>query len=123
MGVRSTDEAALARDGKWLRHLFAYRDTWILVTAFVLTQLLDSATTALALSTGQFSEANPLFGHLMSAAPVVGYLFKLGLAVLVVSVLLLMRLRWRLRRAVLVIFVVTSMVAPVANVLRITGHL
>ncbi|HEX6538363.1 MAG TPA: DUF5658 family protein [Candidatus Dormibacteraeota bacterium] len=123
MGMRSTGEAALARDGRWLRQLFRYRDTWILVGAFLAMQVLDSVTTAFALSTGRFSEANPLFDHLMAAAPAAGYVFKLAIAVLVVALLLLLRLRWRMRRVVLTVFIVTSMVAPVANVLRVTGHL
>lgn len=123
MGMRTTGETVLARDGRWLRHLFSYRDTWILVGAFLVMQSLDSVTTALALATGRFSEANPLFDHLMTSAPVAGYAFKLAIAVLVVALLLLLRLRWRMRRVVLTVFIVTSMVAPVANMLRVTGHL
>jgi ABC-type maltose transport system permease subunit len=123
MGMRSTHEAALTSDGRWLRHLFHYRDTWILVLVFAVTQLLDAATTAYALSTGRFSEANPVLGHLLTTNPLIGYLFKVAIAGLVLMALLLMRLRWRMRRMVLALFAITSLVAPIANVLRITGHL
>lgn len=123
MRERSTHEAALTSDRRWLRHLFRYRDTWILVSIFLATQLLDAATTAYALSTGRFSEANPLLGDLVSANPIVGYLFKLAIAGLVLMALLLMRLRWRMRRMVLILFTITSLVAPVANILRVSGHL
>lgn len=123
MGVRSTHDAALASDRQWLRHLFGYRDTWILVFIFLATQLLDAATTAYALSTGRFDEANPILGGLVSRNPVIGYLFKLAIAGFVLTALLLLRLRWRMRRMVLVLFTITSLVAPVANALRVSGHL
>lgn len=121
--MRSTHEAALGRDWQWLRHLFSYRDTWILVGVFLVTQMLDAATTWYALSTGQFREANPVLGALVTNVPVLGYLSKVAIAALVVAVLLLMRLRWRMRRMVMTLFIVTSLIAPVANVLRVTGHL
>lgn len=122
MGARSTRDAAMTSD-RWLRHLFRYRDTWILVSIFLATQILDAGTTAYALSTGRFSEANPIFGDLVSTNPLIGYLFKLAIAGLVLMVLLLMRLRWRMRRMVLILFTITSLVAPVGNILRVTGHL
>lgn len=123
MGVRSAHEAPLASDRRWLRHLFRYRDTRILVSIFLVTQILDAATTAYALGTGRFSEANPVLGHLVTSTPMLGYLSKLTIAALVLMALLLMRLRWRMRRMVLVLFTLTSVIAPVANILRITGHL
>lgn len=121
--VRSTQEAALGSEARWLRHLFAYADTWVLVALFVATQILDTITTAYAVATGQFSEANPLFGHLVNADPLVAYGSKLVIAFLVLSGVLLLRLKWWIRRRVLTIFIVLSLVAPVANVLRVTGHL
>lgn len=121
--MRSTHEAALGRDLGWLRHIFSYRDTWILVGAFLVTQVLDAATTAYALSTGHFREANPVLGALVTNVPVLGYLSKVAIAALVVTVLLLLRLRWRMRRMVLTLFIITSLIAPVANILRVTGHL
>lgn len=121
--MRSTQEAALGSEGRWLRHLFSYADTWVLVALFVATQILDTITTAYAVGTGQFSEANPLFGHLVNADPLVAYGSKLLIAFLVLGIMLMLRLRWWIRRRVLTIFIVLSMVAPVANVLRVTGHL
>jgi len=121
--MASTHAAAFGSNTGWLRHLFAYRDTRVLVAIFLLTQVLDAATTAYALSTGRFSEANPLLGGLVTAQPVLAYLTKLGVALLVLTALLLMRLRWRMRRMVILLFALTSLVAPVANILRVTGHL
>lgn len=121
--MRSTQEAALGSEGRWLRHLFGYTDTWVLVALFLATQLLDTLTTAYAVGTGQFSEANPVFGHLVNADPLVAYGSKLLIAFLVLGVVLLLRLKWWIRRMVLGIFIVLSLVAPVANVLRVTGHL
>src|SRR5579859_308564 len=83
--VRSTQEAALGSEARWLRHLFSYADTWVLVALFVATQILDTITTAYAVGTGQFSEANPLFGHLVNAVPLVAYGSKLLIAFLVLS--------------------------------------
>ena len=121
--MRSTQDAALGSEARWLRHLFGYADTWVLVSLFLLTQVLDTVSTAYALGTGQFSEANPLFGHLVSADPLVAYLSKLLIAGLVLGVVLMLRLKWWIRRMVLSIFIVLSLIAPVANVLRVTGHL
>lgn len=106
-----------------LRHVFSYRDTRALVFIFLATQLLDAGTTAYALQTGRFREGNPILGGLVDAQPYVAYLTKLGLAFFVLTALLLLRLRWRMRRVVLVLFALTSLVAPVANILRLSGHL
>ena len=106
-----------------LRHVFSYRDTKALVAIFLSTQVLDAATTAYALQTGRFSEANPLLGSLVNAQPYVAYVAKLAIVFLVLTALLLLRLRWRMRRVVLALFAMTSLAAPVANILRISGHL
>ena len=121
--LSSTHVAALGTHRGWLRHLFTYRDTLALVIVFLCTQMLDAGTTMYALSTGRFSEANPFLGGLVTAQPVLAYLFKVAIALFVLLALLLMRLRWRMRRIVILLFAVTSLVAPVANILRITGHL
>ena len=121
--MRSTQDAALGSEAVWLRHLFSYTDTWVLVTLFLLTQVLDTVSTAYAIGTGQFSEANPLFGHLVNADPLVAYGTKLLIAALVLGTMLMLRLKWWIRRMVLSIFIVLSLVAPVANILRLTGHL
>ena len=121
--MRSTQEAALGNEVRWLRHLFGYADTWVLAALFVATQILDTITTAYAVGTGEFSEANPLFGHLVNANPLFAYGSKLLIAFLVLGIVLLLRLKWWIRRQVLTIFIVLSLVAPVANMLRVTGHL
>lgn len=106
-----------------LRHVFSYRDTRALVVIFLATQVLDAGTTAYALHTGRFSEANPLLGGVVAAQPYIAYLAKLAIVFMVAIALLLLRLRWRMRRMVLTLFALVSLVAPVANILRITGHL
>lgn len=121
--MRSTHEAAGGGEARWIRHLFGYRDTWLLALLFIAAQALDSLTTMYALGTGRFDEANPILGNVMANDPVLGYVFKIAVAILVLAALLLMRLRWRMRRAVLVVLIATSLLAPVANVLRVTGHL
>jgi hypothetical protein len=116
---RPTQLSALDR----LRHVFSYRDTKALVAIFFATQVLDAATTAYALQTGRFSEGNPLLGSLVNAQPYVAYVVKLAIVFLVLTTLLLLRLRWRMRRVVLSLFALTSLVAPIANILRVSGHL
>ena len=120
--IASTHAAAYGSHAGWLRHLFSYRDTRALVVIFLTTQMLDAGTTAFALSTGRFAEANPFIGGLVTSQPVLAYMFKVGIAFAVLTVLLLMRLRWRMRRMVLILFAATSLVAPIANLLRLTGH-
>lgn len=121
--ITSTHDAALGGHRNWLRHLFSYRDTRLLVVIFLATQMLDAGSTMYALSTGRFREANPFFGGIIAAQPVLAYLFKLGIALFVLVALLLMRLRWRMRRTVILLFALVSLIAPVANILRITGVL
>ena len=59
----------------------------------------------------------------MDAQPYLAYMAKLGIVFFVLITLLLLRLRWRMRRMVLGLFALVSLVAPVANLLRISGHL
>ena len=106
-----------------LRHAFSYRDTRALVFIFLATQILDAGTTAYALQTGRFREGNPIFGTVVDAQPYLAYMAKLGIVFFVLIALLLLRLRWRMRRMVLGLFALVSLVAPVANLLRISGHL
>jgi hypothetical protein len=106
-----------------LRDVLAWRDTRILALIFLITQLLDVVTTQRALATRRFQEGNPWLDAVTSRHPFLVYGAKLLIALLVVSALLLLRLRWRLRKAVLVAFTVASLVAPITNVLRIDGLL
>jgi len=109
--------------GRRLRDLLAYPDTRALVILFLFTQLLDAATTAYALSTRRFQEGNPWLDETVAVHPYVTYFVKLGIAAVVVLALLLLRLKWRLRLYVLFLFTITGLVAPVTNMLRVTGHL
>ena len=106
-----------------LRDVLAWRDTRILALVFLIIQALDVLTTQRALATQRFQEGNPWLDDVTNAHPVLVYGAKLLCAVLVLSALLLLRLRWRLRLAVLTVFTAASLVAPVANVLRINGAL
>ena len=106
-----------------LRSLLAYRDTRALVAVFLTTQMLDAATTAYALRTRRFDEGNPWLDETVSTHPYLTYFTKLGIAAAVVMALLLVRMRWRLRLYVLFLFSVLGFIAPVANGLKLTGHL
>jgi hypothetical protein len=109
--------------GRRLRDLLAYPDTRALVVLFFVTQLLDAATTAYALNTRRFQEGNPWLDETVAVHPYLTYLVKLGVATIVVVALLLLRLRWRLRLYVLFLFTITGLVAPVTNMLKVTGRL
>ena len=106
-----------------LRAVLAWGDTRTLALIFLITQLLDVATTQRALASTRFEEGNPWLDDITNQHPFVVYGAKLVCAVLVLVALLLLRLRWRLRKVVLVAFTLASLVAPVANVLRIDGVL
>lgn len=106
-----------------LREVLAWRDTRTLALIFLVTQLLDVVTTQRALATKRFEEGNPWLDDVTNQHPFLVYGAKLACAVLVLVALLLLRLRWRLRKAVLVVFTVASLVAPVTNLLRIGGVL
>ena len=106
-----------------LRDVLAWRDTRLLALLFLITQALDVLTTARALDTERFREGNPWLDDVTAAHPVLVYGAKLVCAGLVLAALLLLRLRWRLRLAVLYVFTLASLVAPLANVLRIDGVL
>ena len=102
-----------------LRLTLAYRDVRTLAAVFVLAQLLDAATTLIALSTGRFTESNPWIAEVVTHRPLVAYTAKIALTLLILGALLMMRLRWRLRVAVLGIFAIASLAAPLANALRL----
>ena len=106
-----------------LRDVLAWRDTRVLALIFLTTQLLDVATTQQALATERFQEGNPWLDDVTGQHPLLVYGAKLACALLVLSALLLLRLRWRLRKAVLVVFTLASLVAPLANLGRIAGLL
>ena len=104
-----------------MRDVLAWRDVRVVVALFCTAQLLDGVTTYLALTSHHFQEENPLLSGLLDTHPMATFGVKLALAVVVVTVLLTLQLRWRLRLVVISLFAVLSLVAPVENLLRLTG--
>jgi hypothetical protein len=104
-----------------IREAFAWRDVRVAVSVFCAAQLLDALTTYVALSSHRFQEANPLLGSVLDSHPAAALAVKLLLAATVVIALLTLRLRWRLRLMVILLFTAASLVAPLANVLRLAG--
>lgn len=104
-----------------LRVVLAWRDTRMLCLIFLISQLLDVITTESAFMTNRFQEGNPWLADITNRYPYLVYGAKLLVAGAVLCGLLLLRLRWRLRLAVLSVFTLASLVAPMTNVMRING--
>jgi hypothetical protein len=104
-----------------IREVLAWRDVQVVVGFFCAAQLLDGLTTYIALSSHRFTETNPLLGSLLDSHPLAALGVKLVLAALVVTALLRLPIRWRLRLTVITLFAAVSLVAPLANVLRLAG--
>lgn len=121
--MRQLTAAARRSPVTHLRDVLAWRDTRIVALVFLITQALDVLSTQRALATHRFQEGNPWLDDVTNAHPVLVYGAKLLVAVIVLAALLLLRLRWRLRLAVLTAFAAASLVAPIANALRINGAL
>lgn len=90
--------------------------------AFLLGQACDVLTTHVALASGRFQEANPLFAPALASNEVVALLVKLSLAGLVLLAALT-KLTGARRTAVLSALVFISLEAPATNALRILGVL
>jgi hypothetical protein len=106
-----------------LRLVLAWRDTRMLCLIYLISQMLDVITTQSALLTHRFQEGNPWLADVTNSHPLFVYGAKLALAAAVLCGLLLLRLRWRLRLAVLTVFTMASLVAPLTNAMRIRGWL
>jgi hypothetical protein len=106
-----------------LRAVLGWRDTRMLCLIFLISQMLDVMTTQSALLTRRFQEGNPWLADVTNGHPFFVYGAKLMLAAAVLCGLLLLRLRWRLRLAVLTVFTMASLVAPLTNAMRIRGWL
>jgi len=104
-----------------LRAVLAWRDTRMLCLIFLISQLLDVITTQSAFMTHRFQEGNPWLADIPTRYPFLVYGAKLLVAAAVLCGLLLLRLRWRLRLAVLSVFTLASLVAPLTNAMRING--
>ena len=94
----------------------------ILAVAFMTGQLLDAVTTHVALSSGRFAEANPLFAGPLTTHPALAFGVKLlfGLTVLLAALTLVGPRR---RRVVLGLLAIISVQAPLLNALRMAGVL
>ena len=106
-----------------LRAVLAWWDTRALCFIFLVTQFCDVVTTQQALASQRFQEGNPWLGAVTDAHPLLVFGAKLICAMAVLTGLLLLRLRWRLRLAVLSLFTLASLIAPVTNLMRIEGWL
>lgn len=92
----------------------------VMAMVFVVSQVLDAATTEVALRSGRFTEVNPLFapamGHHLDGAVLVKILVALG--VLAISVAALAAGR---RRLVLAVLAGISLQAPLLNLAHMAG--
>jgi hypothetical protein len=104
-----------------MRDVLAWRDVRLFLSLFCLAQLLDGATTYVALSTHQFRELNPLLGGVLDGHPAAALAVKLGVAAVVVIAILAVRLRWRMRLVVMASFTAASLIAPLTNLLHMAG--
>jgi hypothetical protein len=93
----------------------------MLCLIFLISQLLDVITTQSAFLTNRFQEGNPWLADMTNHYPFLVYGAKLLVASAVLCGLLMLRLRWRMRLAVLSVFTVASLVAPLTNAMRING--
>ncbi len=94
----------------------------IIAVAFMVGQLLDAVTTHVALSSGRFAEANPIFAGPLTAHPSLAFAVKLllGMAVLTAALTLIGPRR---RRTILGVLAIISLHAPLMNALRMAGVL
>jgi hypothetical protein len=104
-----------------VRNVLAWTDVRIVIGLFAVAQLLDGLTTYVALTSRRFQEANPVFGGFLEHHALAGVTLKLLIAAFVAFALLALRLRWRMRLAVITLFAVASFAAPVINAVRIAG--
>jgi Domain of unknown function (DUF5658) len=93
-----------------------------LSVAFLVGQACDVVTTHVALASGRFQEANPVFAPALASNEVVALLVKLSLAGLVLLAALT-KLTGTRRTAVLAVLVFISLEAPLTNGLRLLGVL
>jgi hypothetical protein len=107
---------------RFVAALLADRRLRLLSIAFITGQLCDTLTTHVALASGRFAEANPIFAPAIETHQGLAVVIKLGLAlgVLVTAVTKLADPR---RRTVLLVLAFISLEAPTTNALRMLGVL
>ena len=94
----------------------------ILAVAFMTGQLLDAVTTHVALDSGRFSEANPIFAGPLTTHPALAFVVKLLLGMSVLTAALTV-IGPRRRRIILGVLAIISLQAPLMNALRMAGVL
>ena len=94
----------------------------VLAVAFMVGQLLDAVTTHVALSSGNFAEANPIFAGPLTAHPALAFAAKLVLGGAVLTAALTL-VGPRRRRVILAVLAIISVQAPLTNALRMAGVL
>ncbi|HXA29797.1 MAG TPA: DUF5658 family protein [Candidatus Angelobacter sp.] len=94
----------------------------LLSLVFLVGQVCDVFTTHVALASGRFEEANPLFAPALASNQAVALLVKLTVAGLVLLAALT-KLTGTRRMVVLAVLAFISVEAPAANALRIAGVL
>jgi hypothetical protein len=112
----------LARLGVSLRSALSSRWTRVLSLTFLVGQVCDVFTTHVALASGRFQEANPVFAPALESNQAVALLVKLSLAGLVLLAALT-KLTGTRRMAVLGVLTFISIEAPLTNALRLAGVL
>ena len=93
-----------------------------LAVAFMTGQLLDAVTTHVALDSGRFAEANPIFAGPLTTHPALAFLVKLLLGMSVLTAALTV-IGPRRRRVILGVLAIISLQAPLMNALRLAGVL
>lgn len=100
------------------------RSPWnrVLSVAFLVGQVCDMFTTHVALASGRFQEANPVFAPALASNQWLALMVKLVLACAVLTVALT-KLTGSRRIVVLAVLAFISLEAPVTNALRMVGVL
>lgn len=100
-----------------------HRRVRLLSVAFLTGQVCDALTTHVALASGRFAEANPIFAPALGTHhQLLAMALKLGLA-LAVLVAAMTKLADPRRQVVLLVLAFISLEAPMANGLRLLGVL
>jgi Domain of unknown function (DUF5658) len=122
VGARPVAQRSAARLGLWTRLRLACRApiVRILSLMFLVGQACDVLTTHVALASGRFDEANPLFAPALASNEALALLVKLAIAGLVLLAALT-KLTGTRRVVVLGVLAFIALEAPATNALRILG--
>jgi len=122
VGARSAGRGTAARHSLWSRLRIALRTPLvrILSIAFLVGQACDVLTTHVALASGRFEEANPVFAPALSSNEALALAVKLSLAG-VVLLAALTKLTGSRRIVVMCVLAFIALEAPATNALRMLG--